>query len=607
MDTWTMAEAALADGALAFCNLTARRIAIADRAAPETALILPPFGERIVHADQAARYDYEPWAAQQLVRVEPVDAPSDTRSAAFTSIACFVSGYTFLATLVVSGWWLVTGGAVLGGIAVSGIVLTLASAGLAGWHGDAWSSMARSLNIFVGLVLCFAAPGVAILFMLAKVELELDAAPELPLALVVLWLFIGMASVLPAALFLFFYRQKVPTLRGNFLRDVVRLDPNVQTLVDAEASYDGLIRDVFGSGASGASSRGRLPILGATGVMSGLWIWALIPGLTEADSLRAVLVPEPDIVTFAFLGAYVFAINMLFRRYTRADLGPKAYTHIMIRIFVAVASTWVLSFAPFARTDAGQPVALMLMLAFFIGIVPETGTAIVQDLLQRWEVVGRAVPSLGEDHPLSRLDGISLYDRAHLLEAGIENVESLAHHNMVELMLWTRIPTARLVDFVDQAILYLHLRGPVDASKDGGGAEEARRLLGRYGIRTATDLERAYALASARSTEDGERLLSLLDSPGTTVHRLRVVMDAMEDDQWMVHVRNWRDQSSLGAPVRSVEEFVRISVVGAGSAPSAASTAIDVVHEVETPTGPHPPRGAVSFVRSSGTGRRPHP
>jgi hypothetical protein len=577
-----MAELALADGSVAFRNLTARRIAICDKAAPDTAVMLPAFGERVLSADQAARYDYEPWTSQQLVRVERVDARSRTSSGALVSIACFVSGYSFLATLLIGGWWLVTRASVFGVVAVFGIIVTLASAGLAGWHGDAWSNMARSLNIFVGLVLSFGAPGVAILFTAANVDLRLDAAPQLPLALVIAWLFIGMASALPAALFLFFYRQKVPTLRENFLRDVVRLDPNVQTLVDAEISYDGLIRDVFGSGASGASSRGRLPILGTTGVIAGLWIWVLIPGLPGADDIRGVLVPEPDIVSFTFLGAYVFAVNMLFRRYTRADLGPKAYTHIMIRIFVAVASTWVLSFAPFARSD-GDPVALMLMLAFFIGIIPETGTAIVQDLLQRWEVIGRAVPSMGESHPLSRLDGISLYDRAHLLEAGIENVESLAHHNLIELMLWTRIPTARLVDFVDQAILYLHLRGPVDASRDDGDAEEARRLLGRYGIRAATDLERAYALASARSNEDGERLLALVDSPGTSVHRLRVVMDAMEDDQWMVHIRNWRDQSSLGAPVRSVEEFVQLSAIEAGRATSAASTSTDDAQDGERP------------------------
>jgi hypothetical protein len=292
------------------------------------------------------------------------------------------------------------------------------------------------------------------------------------------------------------------------------------------------------------------------------------------------------VVTFAFLGAYVFAINLLFRRYARADLGPKVYTHIIVRVFAAIVSTWVLSFAPFAR-EGDDPRAMMLLLAFFVGIVPETATAIIQDLLQQWKAVGRAVPSLGEDHPLSRLDGMTLYDRSHLLEVGIENIESLAHHNIVDIMLWTRIPTPRLVDFVDQAILYLHLRGPVVASRSDGDSDEARRLLARHGIRTATDLERTYALAAARSTEEGERLLALLDSPDLAVHRLRVVLDAMGDDEWMINVRNWRDQSSVGEPVRSVAEFVERAAKGPASvAPAAPSPAPQ-----ETAPDPAPPLG----------------
>jgi len=211
--------------------------------------------------------------------------------------------------------------------------------------------------------------------------------------------------------------------------------------------------------------------------------------------------------------------------------------------------------------------SMMLLLAFFVGIVPETATAIVQDLLQQWKPVGRAIPSLGEDHPLSRLDGMTLYDRSHLLEVGIENIESLAHHNIVDIILWTRIPTARLVDFVDQSILYLHLRGPALATGQDGDSDEARRLLARHGIRTATDLERACALAASRSTEERERLLALLDDPALPVHRLQIVLDALGDDEWMVNVRNWRDQSAFGEPVRSVEELVHLSSRAAGPTP----------------------------------------
>ncbi len=48
----------------------------------------------------------------------------------------------------------------------------------------------------------------------------------------------------------------------------------------------------------------------------------------------------------------------------------------------------------------------------------------------------------------------------------MNNVEALAHHDVVDLMLATRIPVPRLVDWVDQAILYLHT---VDEKGKGPG------------------------------------------------------------------------------------------------------------------------------------------
>ncbi|MCA1692624.1 MAG: hypothetical protein LC733_10665 [Actinobacteria bacterium] len=538
-------------------NLTARRLSIANLRSPGSPLIIPPFGERLVPTEDLEQYAYESWASQRLIRVEPFAFDDEHRSPRM--VWASVAGLVFLLGLGLGVAGVLTHDERWYGGALLGVLTALFCAQRTGWHADAWRHMRRSLNIFFGLMITFGAAGAAIAFMVSKRRLSLDDPPELGLAVVILWLFVGMASVLPASLFLFFHRQKVPTLRENFLRDVVRLDPNVQTIEDAEARYDTLIREVYGSPISGMSSRGRLPILAATGVVSGLWIWTLVPGLRDTTTIRSVLIPEPDVVSFAFLGAYVFAINMLFRRYTRTDLGPKAYTHIVIRIFAAVTSVWVLSFAPFARTDDGESRALMLLLAFFVGIIPETGTAIVQDLLQGWKPIGKAVPSLAEDHPLSRLDGISLYDRSHLLEVGIENIESLAHHSIVDLMLWTRMPTARIVDFVDQAVLYLHVRGPAVAAQMDGDPNEARMLLWRHGIRTATDLERAYALASSRSTDEGDRLLTLLDSPGVNVRRLRIMLDAMEDDEWMVYVRNWREMSLVDEPVTSVEQFVKLS------------------------------------------------
>ena len=47
------------------------------------------------------------------------------------------------------------------------------------------------------------------------------------------------------------------------------------------------------------------------------------------------------VATFAFLGAYFFAINLILRRYARDDLRPKAYSTITVRVIVAVLLGWL--------------------------------------------------------------------------------------------------------------------------------------------------------------------------------------------------------------------------------------------------------------------------
>ena len=128
----------------------------------------------------------------------------------------------------------------------------------------------------------------------------------------------------------------------------------------------------------------------------------------------------------------------------------------------------------------------------------------------------------GDPLPLTNLQGIDLYDRTRLASEGVTNVEALAHHDLVELMLLTRIPVPRLVDWTDQAILHLH----VD--------ESDRATLRRYGIRTASDLVHAYASAS-----DKDEFVKILDGRGGKPKRLEVIVEAMKDEAWMDNIRFW--------------------------------------------------------------------
>ena len=60
---------------------------------------------------------------------------------------------------------------------------------------------------------------------------------------------------------------------------------------------------------------------------------------------------------------------------------------------------------------------------------------------------------------------MNIWYESRLLEEGIEDMQNLATANIVDVMLRTRIPVDRLVDWIDQAYLYLHL-WPEKGEKD---------------------------------------------------------------------------------------------------------------------------------------------
>jgi hypothetical protein len=108
------------------------------------------------------------------------------------------------------------------------------------------------------------------------------------------------------------------------------------------------------------------------------------------------------------------------------------------------------------------------------------------------------VPQLTPDYPLNQLDGLNIWYESRLVEEGIEDMQNLATANMVDVILHTRVPVGRLVDWIDQAILYMHL----DRAERGFGE---RRL-----VRKARNLELKAAAAARTAGGDAEA------SEGTT-------------------------------------------------------------------------------------------
>lgn len=437
-------------------------------------------------------------------------------------------------------------------------------------------------------------------------------------------LLISIASLLPALLYFLFDRMKVETLRRSFEQDIFRFDPAMRTRSDVHARYGTLMDELYGRedravrptqpagagapqvvthAAPARSSRvlpGRLaPVWVATVVITSGWILSLLnPDVTAPleGSQQIVLLFEPQRspVVFGFLGAYVFALQSLLRSYLRADLRPKSYSHITVRIIVAVIFAWVLEllFSSTASPLSATTDDVLLVLAFVVGILPETLLVRLQESV-RHLVGGRRLdwmPTLYEQYPLNRLEGIDIYDRSRLIDEGVGNIEGLAHHYLPELMMQTRIPVARLVYWTDQAILYLHVVCAADSAKGKQNGltegESNLRKLQIRGIQTATDLLSAHQAAVDRDGQrerasagsHGERkedeleeaaseeaaFLSLLEGEEADrevqLPKLRLILDSIADEEWLPNLRYWHDSCRRARQTLTLHEGTLVSI-----------------------------------------------
>ena len=368
-------------------------------------------------------------------------------------------------------------------------------------------------------------------------------------------LFLGIAATFPVLLCFVFDRQSRDTLRSQFLRALFRLDGTIDSAAAWKARYLSQVEGTFGSIGSHSPRHGLLkkrstPVVVTTLVLAIGWSMTFLnpqdlglgaQPLVVGSPLR-LFEPEATAVAFAFLGAYVFAVLAVLRSYMRADLRPKAYSQITARVLVVVVLT-----APLSLLFSEVP-TLVKALAFLAGLVPDTVLQLIFEAVRK--ISAGLLSSKGEfadPQPLTDLIGIDLYDRARLAEEGVTNVESLAHGDLVDLLLQTRIPAGRLVDWVDQAALRIQVDDPAYLAS-----------LRRNGIRTATDLltlpedhrdELLIAIHHDASTlphGTGGQPNASPDGDGSGTGgaagaaRLTVLLDALSDSEWIVQLLHWR-------------------------------------------------------------------
>lgn len=291
-------------------------------------------------------------------------------------------------------------------------------------------------------------------------------------------------------------------------------------------------------------SEGFFPVLLATVLLCIGWTLAVQPELFRAFDLLGGLPfsgqPELPVeaLVFGFVGAYWFILQDVIRRYFRDDLKTSAYVSASARIVLVAIVVTTVSLVP-AGTPTQQNV-----LAFFIGIFPNIGVQVLKSAVNK--VFKGVVPSLESKHPLGELDGLTVWDQARLLEEGVEDLHGLVTANLVDVLLGTRIPIERLVDWLDQALLCLHLPTP-------DGEDSPRDALRALGIRTATDLQLAWHEDPEDSPHASLVRRQIADAVGggeAGIVRVELVLRSLEKDASFLHVQAFRRHDWLQRVVR---------------------------------------------------------
>jgi hypothetical protein len=305
------------------------------------------------------------------------------------------------------------------------------------------------------------------------------------------------------------------------------------------------------------STTTTVPVVLATVLMGLGWLVTLPPSHESSDPLEIVGQP----LTYAFLGAYFFSLQMLFRRYVRKDLRGSAYVMVAMRIMLAVIGTKA-AVTGLEVINPGMSPTSLLVVGFTIGVFPKVTWQIIQTAVR--QVTGFAIPSLRTESPVTDLDGLTVWHEARFEEEDIENVANMASADIVELLLNTRMPPNRIIDWVDEAVLYTYL-GQGDFGRPGKRArDDDRRIrLRGLGIRTATSFIE-LPLTDPTSVE------ALRPADLAEVSSLAVLQEAVKTDANLLLVRRWRGLQEPTVLVPDGAESVHL-LHGRDAGPSASA------------------------------------
>lgn len=221
-------------------------------------------------------------------------------------------------------------------------------------------------------------------------------------------------------------------------------------------------------------------------------------------------------IGMAFLGAYIWSIQYIFRRMITLDLPPGAFysvgSRMMYSAFLAVIVQHFI-----AKTGIDMVSNQLVAISFLIGIFPDRALAFMKEKLGKmFKRPNLATQTL----PLEMLEGINAFHKARLVELGIDNVQNLAQASLVELILKTPFKPRVLIDWMAQARLCLEFKANTEAIRSAG-------------VRTILDFQ--------ETCEQPELIAVLARGSGLSEDLIRTVYNNNKDEVSITRLREAYD------------------------------------------------------------------
>lgn len=187
-------------------------------------------------------------------------------------------------------------------------------------------------------------------------------------------------------------------------------------------------------------------LLVAIGVSTCIAVAAHIPLLNLAPDLARLAGKIPPTLAFSFVGAYIWSLYDLLKRYRSVDLTPSAFQFSWLRLLAACIVGPLIS--------AGATDGLKNLIAFSVGMLPlQAVFEYFADLASKQ--MGKTITQKPACPPdLHKLQGMTLDSIDRMEERRVDSAATLAYTDPIKLFLKTEMEWLVIIDVIDQALLY---------------------------------------------------------------------------------------------------------------------------------------------------------